>query len=210
MLPGSNDPSLRILGLILAGGLGRRLGGVNKAFEMVAGRTCLDRALSRLGPQVAALAINTNDDDPRWLDTGCALVPDADPAARHGPLAGLIAGLRHAAAHGFDAIASQPVDMPFAPHDFVRHLAGALSEENASFALAACEDQLCPVAGMWPVATLPILESAFEAGLRAPRALAHLMPMAVARWPAVPYDPFSSLNRPDDRGRLEEIARIAV
>jgi molybdopterin-guanine dinucleotide biosynthesis protein A len=206
--PESMSPQpLRVLGLVLAGGQGRRLGGVNKAFEVVAGRTCLDHVSARLGPQVDDLALNANDEDPRWPEE--TIIRDFDPDARQGPLAGLIAGLRHAATRGFDAIVSLPVDMPFAPRDLVQRLTDRYVTENAGFGLAACDDQLCPVAGLWPAAALPTLESAFDTGLRAPRALAHLMPMAVARWPSTPFDPFTSLNRPEDRARLEEIALLA-
>lgn len=197
----------RSLGLILAGGQGRRLGGVNKAFEVVAGRTCLEHVSARLGPQVDAMALNVNDHDARWPNA--VIIRDSDPDARQGPLAGLIAGLRYAATHGFDVMVSLPVDMPFAPRDLVQRLTAQYVAERAGFALAACDDQLCPVAGLWPVAALPTLDSAFETGLRAPRALAHLMPMAVARWPSTLFDPFTSLNRPADRVRLEQIALLA-
>src|SRR5438067_12092768 len=114
------------LGVVLAGGLARRMGGGDKARLRIGGRTILERVLVRLKPQCAALVLNANGDPARFADTGLAVVPDSIPDFA-GPLAGILAGLDWAAAHapGIADIASVPGDCPFLPGDLVARLEAA-------------------------------------------------------------------------------------
>ena len=75
------------LGVVLAGGLARRMGGGDKARLRIGGRTILERVLARLKPQCAALILNANGDPARFADTGLAVIPDSVPDFA-GPLAG--------------------------------------------------------------------------------------------------------------------------
>src|SRR5262249_60772154 len=93
--PGMMPP---ILGLVLAGGLARRMGGGDKARLRIGGRTILERVLARLNPQCAALLLNANGDPSRFADTGLEIIADDVPGFA-GPLAGILAGLDWAAAH---------------------------------------------------------------------------------------------------------------
>ena len=80
------------LGLVLAGGLARRMGGGDKALIEIGGITILDRVLATLSAQCTDIIINANGDPERFADTGCVVIPDNVPG-HPGPLAGILAGL---------------------------------------------------------------------------------------------------------------------
>src|SRR6476660_4117143 len=90
-----------ILGLVLAGGLARRMGGGDKARIRIGGSTILQRVLTRLTPQCARVIINANGDPARFADTGLPVIADDVPGFA-GPLAGMLAGLDWAAANAPD------------------------------------------------------------------------------------------------------------
>src|SRR5258707_14467545 len=144
-----------ILGLVLAGGLARRMGGGDKARIRVAGKTILERVLACLEPQCAAVILNANGDPARFADTGLPVVADS-VAGFAGPLAGILAGLDWAATHrpAIMDVASVPGDCPFLPGDLVARMAAA--REAAGLPLASARSGACrhPVAGLWP-GTLP-------------------------------------------------------
>src|ERR1700720_4811918 len=114
------------LGVVLAGGLARRMGGGDKARLRIGGRTIIERVLARLKPQCAALILNANGDPARFADSGLAVVPDSVPDFA-GPLAGILAGLDWAAAHRPEIadVGSVPGDCPFLPDDLVARLSAA-------------------------------------------------------------------------------------
>src|SRR6202042_3095462 len=111
------------LGLVLAGGLARRMGGGDKARIKVGGSTILQRVLACLGPQCSRIIINANGDPARFADTGLPVVADSVPDFA-GPLAGILAGLDWAAANapGIQWLASVPGDCPFLPKNLVARL----------------------------------------------------------------------------------------
>jgi molybdopterin-guanine dinucleotide biosynthesis protein A len=124
----------QITGLVLAGGRGSRMGGVDKGLQLHLGRPLAEHALQRLAPQVGALMVNAN----RHLDAYSAMgVPvHADALADYpGPLAGLAAGLEHSRT---PYLVSVPCDTPNFPADLVARLAAALVQEQADIAMAAC------------------------------------------------------------------------
>src|SRR5215510_1613745 len=114
------------LGLVLAGGLARRMGGGDKTRIRIGGNTILERVLTRLRPQCTAVILNANGDPARFADTGLPVVADSVPDFA-GPLAGILAGLDWAAANapGTADILSVPGDCPFLPTDLVPRLAAA-------------------------------------------------------------------------------------
>ncbi|SFM75916.1 molybdopterin-guanine dinucleotide biosynthesis protein A [Thioclava dalianensis] len=185
-----------IFGLILAGGQGVRMGGVDKAQLALAGRRLIDHVSTRLGPQVARLAISANGDPARF--PGRTVLPD-DPAHREaGPLAGLIAGLGWAEAQGADALVCAPVDVPFLPRDLVARLAGA------GPAMARSQGRAHPSVLYLPVATRARIAELFAQGERRLRAAA---PDArILDFAGLP-DPFTNLNTPDDLIRAEALLR---
>jgi len=111
------------LGLVLAGGLARRMGGGDKARIRIGGRTILDRVLERLKPQCHGVILNANGDLARFADTYLPVVADSVPDFA-GPLAGVLAGLDWTAEHAPDVeyLASVPGDCPFLPRDLVVRL----------------------------------------------------------------------------------------
>ena len=115
-----------ILGLVLAGGLARRMGGGDKARIRIGDTTILERVLIRLKPQCAGIILNANGDPARFADTGLPVVPDSVPDFA-GPLAGILAGLDWAAAHApaIADVVSVPGDCPFLPDDLVDRLTAA-------------------------------------------------------------------------------------
>src|SRR6202049_494763 len=119
----TSQPYPATLGLVLAGGLARRMGGGDKAFIRIGGVAILDRVLARLRPACTGIILNANGDPARFARFGLPVVADSVPDFA-GPLAGILAGLDWAAAHapGLQCIASAPGDCPFLPHDLVPRL----------------------------------------------------------------------------------------
>src|SRR5437660_12244134 len=109
---------MNTLGLLLAGGLSRRMGGGDKALRPLGGQTLLDHVIDRIRPQVAALVLNANGDPARFARFGLPVVPDSIPDFA-GPLAGILAGLDWTAVNRPDCayVASVATDAPFLPGD---------------------------------------------------------------------------------------------
>ncbi len=141
------------LGLVLAGGLARRMGGGDKPLTKIGGQTILARVLERLAPQCTRLILNANGDPARFADTGLPVVADDVPDFA-GPLAGVLAGLDWAAANVPDIayVVSVPGDCPFLPRDLVARLHRALREAGKPLACARSGEWRHPVVGLWPVA----------------------------------------------------------
>src|SRR5213082_868580 len=129
--------AVKPLGLVLAGGLARRMGGGDKARIHVGGKTILERVLARLTPQCARVILNANGDPARFADAGLPVVADSVPDFA-GPLAGILAGLDWAAAHAPDIaeVASVPGDCPFLPGDLVARLEAARAAAGVPLACA--------------------------------------------------------------------------
>jgi molybdopterin-guanine dinucleotide biosynthesis protein A len=198
------------LGVVLAGGLARRMGGGDKARLRIAGPTILERVLARMAPQCSALILNANGDPARFADTGLAVVPDSVPDFA-GPLAGILAGLDWAAAHAASTtdIVSVPGDCPFLPDDLVQRLSAARAKEKTPLACARSGEQRHPVVGLWPVALREDLRAALvQDGVRKIEAWTARHGVAIAQWPAMPIDPFFNVNTPDDVARAERMAAL--
>lgn len=199
----------KTLGLILAGGLARRMGGGDKALIEIAGRTILDRAIATMAPQCDGIILNANGDPSRFARFGLPIVPDDVPDFA-GPLAGILAGLDWAAAHRPDVpwIASVPGDCPFLPADLVPKLHAARDASGTPLACAKSGDWRHPVAGLWPVALRADLRHALvNEGLHKIEVWTARHGIAIAEWPDRPIDPFFNVNTPEDRARADDIAR---
>ena len=143
------SPGLRIFGLILAGGEGRRMGGADKALLPLAGRPLLAHVADRFEPQVERLALSANGDPARFAAFSFPVLADADDA-RLGPMAGLLAGLDWLAAMGGTHLATVSVDTPFLPCDLVPRLLLA-GQETGGFAIAESQGRAHPTCGLWPL-----------------------------------------------------------
>ena len=199
------------LGLVLAGGLARRMGGGDKARIEIGGVSILDRVLATLSGQCINIIINANGDPERFADTGCTVVPD-NVAGHPGPLAGILAGLDWLSRqdNGVEWIVSVPGDCPFLPDDLVEKLHQARRQMGAGVPLACARsgEWRHPVVGLWPLALRADLRKALvEQGLRKIEVWTARHGIAIAEWPAEPIDPFFNVNTPED---AERAARIAL
>ena len=199
------------LGLILVGGLARRMGGGDKALRLLAGQTLLDHVVDRMRPQVAALVLNANGDPARFARFGLPVVPDsiADFA---GPLAGILAGLDWAAANRPECalVASVATDAPFLPADLVARLVEGMTAEGAEIACAASGGQPHPVIGLWPVVLREALRQALvDEGIRKVDVWTARYRLATVDFPVNPVDPFFNANRPEDLDRAAALFALS-
>ena len=130
-----------VTGVVLAGGLGRRMGGVDKGLAELDGRPMVAWVVERLHPQVEHLIINANQNGDRYGALGHPVVPDRVEGFA-GPLAGLHAGLTAATTA---LVVTAPCDSPFLPEDLVERLRTALDTSDAQLAAARTFDQPHPV-----------------------------------------------------------------
>jgi molybdenum cofactor guanylyltransferase len=196
------------LGLVLAGGQARRMGGGDKAFLKVGGKTILERVLTRLNPYCSPIILNANGDPARFSRYGLAVVADSIPDFA-GPLAGILAGLDWAAENApkIEWLASVPGDCPFLPNDLVTRLHAARIAEKKPLACARSGEWRHPVAGLWPVALREDLRRALTVeGLHKIEAWTDRHGVALAAWPDRPVDPFFNINTPEDLAKAEGIA----
>jgi molybdopterin-guanine dinucleotide biosynthesis protein A len=199
----------KTLGLVLAGGLARRMGGGDKARIRIGGATILERTLERLKPQCSRIVINANGDAARFADTRLAVVADSVPDFA-GPLAGILAGLDWAAANApaFEWLVSVPGDCPFLPKDLVTRLHDARIAAGTLLACAKSGEQTHPVVGLWPISLREnLLHALVGEGLRKIDLWTARHGVATAAWPIAPVDPFLNVNTPDDAARAEDIAK---
>jgi molybdenum cofactor guanylyltransferase len=199
------------LGLVLAGGLARRMGGGDKALIRIGGATILDRVLELLRPVCAEIVLNANGDPARFARYGLPVIPDSVPDFA-GPLAGILAGLDWAAVNRPDLawVASVPGDCPFMPDDLITRLHEARQNAGVPLACARSGDWRHPVVGLWPVALREDLRHALvEEGLRKIEAWTARHGIAIAHWPAKPVDPFFNVNTPEDTAEAERLAQLA-
>lgn len=200
-----------VAGVLLAGGLSRRMGGGDKCLRDLGGRPILARIVERAAPQVGALVLNANGDPARFDGFGLPVAADVVEGYA-GPLAGILTGLDWAAEHAPEArwLASFACDAPFLPDDLVARMMAAVAAEDADLACAVTHGRTQPVFGLWRLD--------LRGDLR--RAMLEEEMRKVDRWtarhrlvevdfpdletPAGLLDPFFNTNRPED---LEEAAR---
>jgi molybdopterin-guanine dinucleotide biosynthesis protein A len=194
------------LGVVLAGGLARRMGGGDKPLRLLGGRPMLDHVLGRLAPQVAAVILNANGDPARFAGHGLPVVADGLPD-HPGPLAGILAALDWAAAQRPDLpwVASVPGDSPFIPADLVAGLHAARAAGGVPLACARSAGQAHPPVGLWPVALREQLREALLAGERKIDRWTARHGCAHADWPDQPIDPFFNANAPEDVATAEAL-----
>jgi molybdopterin-guanine dinucleotide biosynthesis protein A len=198
-----NPKGPKIIGVLLAGGLARRMGGGDKPLRLLAGRPLLDHVIERLRPQVSGLVLNANGDPARFAAYGLPVVADSIPDYA-GPLAGILAGLDWTAENHPDCplIATVATDAPFLPRDLVGRMAEALSANQADLACAASGGQAHPVLGLWPVRLREDLRHAVvDEGLRKVDVWTARHQLAVVPFADRPVDPFFNANRPEDLDR---------
>ena len=185
------------VGIILAGGLARRMGGGDKALLPLGQGTLLSHVIDRLAPQVEMLALNANGDGARFAEFALPVLPDTIDGFP-GPLAGVLAGMEWAAERGGETIVTVAADTPFFPCDLVARLLLAAEGMAQPLALAASDDGRHPTFGLWPVGLRHDLRAALEGGLRKVVAWTDAHGAAQAHFPGADPDPFFNINTPDD------------
>lgn len=187
-----------ITGVVLAGGMGRRMGGVDKGLQTLRGRPMAAWVVERLQPQVGTLIINANQNLDRYAEFGCPVVPDQIPDFA-GPLAGLHAALSAART---PLVVTAPCDSPFLPEDLVFRLFSALTAAGAELAVARTFDQPHPVFCLCRREVLPHLTDFLESGGRKiDRWYATLKIVEVAFDEVA--DAFENINTRDELSRFE-------
>jgi molybdopterin-guanine dinucleotide biosynthesis protein A len=188
------------LGLILAGGQARRMGGTDKALLPLGSHRLIDEVLARFAPQVDRVAISANGDAARFSGLGLPVLPD-ETAGFPGPLAGVLSGLGWAAAQGGEALVTAAADTPFLPPDLVPRLILAAEISGTGLAVAATPGaggpDLHPTFALWPVALRDTLARALAGGERRVGRVARDQGAAVAEFPPA-GDPFFNVNTPED------------
>ena len=191
---------MKVVGLLLAGGQSRRMGGGDKALRLLDGIPLLDRIIERLRPQVDALVLNANGDPSRFAHYALPVAADTVPGFV-GPLGGVLAGLDWAASYRPDCpyVVSVATDAPFLPVDLVARLAEALDQTRADLACAASGGRSHPVFGLWPVRLRGDLRRAIvDQGIRKVDLWTVRHELTTVSFPMHAVDPFFNANRPED------------
>lgn len=202
-----SEQSNQVIGMILAGGQSRRMGGREKAFIPLAGRPLLAHVLDRIGPGLAAILLNANGDPARF--DAFSLPVRADVVAGFaGPLAGILTGLEWAAeTHpGATHLLSAPCDAPFVPADLAERLWTAMMMQGADMAMARSAGRDHPVAALWPVAERAALRHALvEEDIRKIDRFTGRYRVAFVDFATEPVDPFFNINSPEDLAAAEDV-----
>lgn len=197
----------QVVGVVLAGGLSRRMGGGDKALLKIGGRSILARVIERARPQVGPLVLNANGDPGRFAAYRLPVAADVVEGFT-GPLAGVLTGLDWAAANAPDCpwVASFACDAPFVPPDLVVRLLAAVEAEGADMACAASAGRSHPVFGLWPVRLKAALGWAMTVdGMRKVDLWTARYRLATVEFAADPIDPFFNANRPEDLAEAERL-----
>jgi molybdopterin-guanine dinucleotide biosynthesis protein A len=198
-----------VAGVILAGGLSRRMGGGDKTLLGLGGRTILDHVIGAARPQVSALMLNANGDPARFAAFGLPVI--ADVVEGHaGPLAGVLTGLEWAQREHPECawVASFASDAPFLPGDLVARLLAVIEQDGADMACASSGGRHHPVFGLWPVALVDDLRHAIiEEEVRKVDLWTARHSLAVVDFETAPHDPFFNVNRPEDLAEAEVLLK---
>lgn len=195
---------MSIAGLVLAGGLSRRMGGREKALLPLNGRPMIAHVLARLGPQTSTLAINANGDPARFDAHDVDVLADV-VADNPGPLAGILTGLEWAESVNARSLVTVPADCPFLPANLVARMVEAAATKNADITIARSGDRHHPVIAMWsPALADPLRHSLVHEGIRKIDRFTEQHRTVFVDWPITDDgDPFDNINTPDDLARAE-------
>ena len=197
----------RVVGVLLAGGQARRMGGGDKCLRHLANKPILAHVIDRVRHQVAALVLNANGDPGRFADFGLPVAADVIEGFA-GPLAGVLTGMEWAKIHHPDCpwIVTIATDTPFLPRDLVTRMLDAADQENADLACARSGGRSHPVFGLWPVDQAKALRCAMiDEDIRKVDVFTGRYRLANVDFPTEPLDPFFNTNRPDDLIEAERI-----
>jgi molybdopterin-guanine dinucleotide biosynthesis protein A len=196
-----------VVGVILAGGQSRRMGGGDKCLRPLGPKTILQHVIDRARPQVARLVLNANGDPDRFAAYDLPVVADGVPGFA-GPLAGVLAGLDWARSNAPACpwVASFAGDAPFLPRDLVARLMSAIKQDRAELACARSDGQEHPVVGLWPVGLADDLRHALvDENIHKVDAWTARHRLVAVDFGIDPVDPFFNANRPEDLAQAERL-----
>ncbi len=204
MVSGSDSSHPETIGVLLAGGLARRMGGGDKPLIKIGNLSILERVKAVVAPQCAGLILSANGDPARFAFTGLPVVPDTVPDFA-GPLAGILAALDWTAENrpGVDWVVSVATDTPFLPADLVARLHAAREAAETPLAQAESGGRAHPVNALWKVSLRDELRASLAAGERKIAAWAAGYGVVNAVWGTDPVDPFFNVNTPQEAAEAE-------
>lgn len=195
-----------LLGIILAGGLSRRMEGPEKSLLELGSKTLVSHVADRLKQQTSQVILNANGDTSRFSKLGLEVQQDTVEGFV-GPLAGVLAGMRWASANS-DAthLISAAADTPFFPRDYISKMQIQAQVQNAEIALAASNGRRHPTFGLWPIKLADALEHFLvEEGNRKVMLFVNRYQHCEADFENLnnDLDPFFNVNTPDDMKKAE-------
>ena len=197
-------PDSSIAGVILAGGRSRRMGGVAKAHELLAGKPLIQHVIDRLQAQLGSLVLSVERESAEFAPYGLQQVADPEPGSC-GPLGGLLSAMRQMDAGG-DWLLLAPCDAPFLPRDLAARLKQQAVIAGGEGCVARYQAELQPTFSIWNRSLLPVLESAVvEQGMSGFKQFLNSYPLAVLDWDTTDISPFCNINDPDS---LAEVNRL--
>ncbi len=195
------------IGIILAGGLSRRMGGKNKAEQLLGGELILARIERRLAAQCASIVINSNADTGKFAHLNRPVISDLYPDFR-GPLAGILAGMDWVAQHTPETewVVSIAVDTPFFPDDFVSRLHQERHKKQTRIATACSGQREHPVNALWHISLRDDLRQTVSKTTNG-RVMDWInrYPRAITIWETDPVDPFLNINTLDELDQAQGI-----
>ena len=198
---------MTVLGVLLAGGQARRMGGGDKGLSLIDGRSMIEIIIERAQSQVSSLIINANGDKGRFKDFDLEVTSDVIKGFA-GPLAGVLTGLEWAAENtpGVNWVATFPTDAPFVPLDLVQRLTSAVANDGADLACACSNGRSHPVVGLWPVNLAYDLRRAIvEEEVRKIDRWTARYKLVEVDFSAEPFDPFFNVNEPEQLAEAENL-----
>ena len=192
--------TVKPVGLVLAGGLARRMDGRDKTLmRLDPGTTLLDALLDRLAPQCDHFAISANGDPARFASASLPVLADL-PGPSRGPLAGVLAGLDYLFGRMLEGwLLTVPGDTPFVPANLVARLCAAARASGSPVARATCGERRHSLVALWSGALRePLRHALLERDLRKVTAFQAEAGVVDVPWAGVPYDPFINVNTPED------------
>jgi molybdopterin-guanine dinucleotide biosynthesis protein A len=205
----------QVAGVLLAGGLSRRMGGGDKSLRSLGGRPILDHVVERVRHQVGPLLLNANGEAGRFADYGLPVRSDVLEGFA-GPLAGVLTGMEWAAeaAPACRWLVSFACDAPFLPQDLVEGLRKAVEDQDADLACARSRGRSHPVFGLWRIDLRKDLRQAMvkEEIRKVDRWTARYRLVVVdfpdIETPRGPVDPFFNTNNPEDIAEAESFLGV--
>ena len=189
---------IEVTGIVLAGGQGSRMGGVDKGLQLFRGKPMVAHAIERLGEQVGELLINANRNAEAYGQFGYRVIAD-EIEGFAGPLAGFERGLAHARG---ELVVTVPCDSPFLPPDLVSRLRAALELDEADLAVATTGGRAQPVFSLMRRSVLPSLRRFMSSGERKIDRWYSVLKVAEVAFDDVP-DAFLNINTREELASLD-------